>query len=254
MILIDRRQGSGHLARAWPNAQLDDLRFADVAILGRGPGGRGVTCGIELKKLDELMGDLHTGRFFGHQAPGLRRTYDVAWLVVEGRCKQGRNDELLVPRFHKLKGRGWTPLQIGTRGIAYSTAMFTLLTIAQKAGIHVWPTETTGQTLTFCQKLADWWLRGWDLHQSMDTFYTAPATGEIDGAAWWAEHTLVRRMAKEIKGIGWKRSRDVADRFDSVQQMANAETYGWEQVKGISKRRAREIVRELRNDPDYIEF
>lgn len=234
MIFIDRRQGSGDLARVWSGAALSDLHFADVAILGHGPDGIGMSCGIEIKQIAELVGDLHTGRFLGYQAPGLRRTYDVSWLVIEGRFKQGTHDELLVPRT-----MGWRQVVIGETKMSYSTTMFVLMTIAQKAGIHVWPTETRGQTLIFCQRLAEWWINGWESHHALDTFYTPPS-GILQ-----REHSLLRLWLKELRGLGWKRSADAETRFTSARDMANATWERFADVKGISETQAKKIVERI---------
>ncbi len=239
VILIDRRQGSGHLAKRWPEATLTDLTVADVAILGRGPDGVGMSCGIEIKGLAELLGDMHSGRFLGRQAPALRRSYDYAWLIVQGHGRRRRDGVLEIPR----KG-GWAPLSFGqsmsAKPFLHVTAMTLIMTIAQKAGIFVWPTDTEGQTLWFLKYLAAWWTNGWDSHKSLDTFYQPPS-GHIPH-----EHTLLRLWLKEIRGIGWTRSALAEPGFTSAQAMANAEPEDFASIKGISAKRAQEIVNEIR--------
>lgn len=244
MIVIDRRQGSGDLVKKWPEATLGDLRFGDVAILGRGPGDIGQTCGIEIKGITEILGDLHGGRFLGYQAPGLRRSYDICWLVVEGEYKRGPDDTLLIPRFSKASGKvGWVPFTIGGKTtIAHSTAMALLLTVVQKGGISIWMTKTRVETLVFCQQLAAWWLEGYDSHHSLETFYTPPAPGLLR-----KEHSLLRLWLKELRGVGWKRSADAETAFESARDMATA---GWErfaEIKGISERMAKEIVGKIQH-------
>ena len=244
MIIVDRRQGSGDLQKLWPEATLGDLRFGDVAFLGKGPDDVGHTVGIEIKGITEILGDIHSGRFLGFQAPGLRRSYKTCWLVVEGEYKRGQDDTLLIPRFNKGSGQvKWIPFTIGGKQtIAYSTAMFLLMTIVQKGGIHLWMTESRSQTRHFCQDLCAWWLAGWESHRSLDTFYSAPDPGLMR-----REHSLLRLWLKEIRGIGWKRSALAEEAFTSARDMANA---GWErfaEIKGISERMAKEIVRRIRS-------
>jgi len=238
VILIDYRQGSADLARAWKEARIAEapgLVFADVAFLGKGPDDRPLTIGIELKGLAELLGDLTSKRFLGRQAPGMRRTYDVCWLVVEGKHKQGRGGTLEVPRT-----LGWQHLTIGQRAFSWETLQALLMTITQKAGIHVKCTDTRGQTLDFCKRLASWWAVGWDRHHAMDAFYQPP-TGELVPR----DHTLLRRVLKELPGVGWKRSGEAEAYFASVRDMANADPDRFRAIDGISEKRAVDIVEAL---------
>lgn len=243
MILIDRRQGSADLADVWGDAELSDLTFADVAILGTGHDGVPVSIGIELKRLDELMADLHTGRFLGHQAPGMRREYDYCWLVVEGDCREGRKGELEVPKGRPSASgrRGWTQLQIGYQAMRYQTLLALLMTITQKAGIFVRQTKTRGQTLKFCQGLAAWWEKGWDQHQAMDRLYVAPH-GPIP-----REHTLLERWLQALPGVGWKRSAHAERLFASPHALATASIEDLMAIKGVSRAKARTIYALINN-------
>lgn len=244
MIYVDRRQGSGDLAKLWPDAQLGDLKFGDVAILGRGPDGVGTTCGIEIKGLQEIVGDIYAGRFLGYQAPGLRRTYDYCWLVVEGEYKRGKKGELLIPHRSGATGKfSWSQMNVTGTPVAYDTMLFLLITIAQKAGIFLWMTQTRSQTRVFCQALAAWWMNSWESHTSLDTFYSPPS-GLVP-----KEHTLLRLWLKELQGIGWKRSAAAEESFSSPMDMATADRDRFEAIKGISRDGADRIVRAIRGKP-----
>ncbi|KKN41450.1 hypothetical protein LCGC14_0723210 [marine sediment metagenome] len=231
MIIVDRRQGSGDLVKHWPDAMLGNLRFGDVAILGWGPGGAPWACGIEIKGLLEIVNDLHSGRFFGYQAPGLRRSYDTCWLIVEGEHTEAPGDKLVIP-FHKFQPK-----------VSYSTLLAMLLTITQKGGIHVKMTKTRSETLGFCQQLAAWWLAGYDSHHALDTFYEAPAPGLLQ-----KEHSLLRLWLKDLRGIGWKRSGEAEDAFESARDMANAKWERFADIKGISEKMAKQIVERIQGN------
>lgn len=241
MILIDRRVGSGHLAGLWPEAQLADLRSADVAIMGRGPGGVGMSCGVEIKGLKEIMADIYTGRFMGAQAPLLRRSYDQVWLIVQGRGRRGAKGLLEAP----VGKRGyWKPMRLNPRSkraFAHGTFLALVMTVVQKAGIHVWWTDDEAQTLDFLQGLAAWWTTGWDGHASLDRFYGPPPTEPVP-----AKHRLLRLWLKELPGVGWARSKDAMGQFDSAQAMANADVQDFAAIKGVSVKRAEQIVRGIR--------
>src|ERR1035437_4551441 len=91
MILVDRRIGSNDLLAPLKaadfEAQLVELEFGDIAFEGKGPNGTTLNIGVELKVLGDLVNSLRTGRLAGHQLPGLLKTYDHAWLLMEGQWR-----------------------------------------------------------------------------------------------------------------------------------------------------------------------
>jgi len=57
--------------------------------------------------------------------------------------------------------------------------------------------------------------------------------------------SLVRRVAKELPGIGWERSLLVEETFDSVRTMVNAPLEQWLEIEGIGKGIATKVQEEL---------
>ena len=57
--------------------------------------------------------------------------------------------------------------------------------------------------------------------------------------------SLVRRVAKELPGIGWERSLLVEETFDSVRTMVNAPLEEWLEIEGIGKGIATKVQEEL---------
>lgn len=88
MILVDNRKGSAELEAPLTAIGLPvrstRLEYGDVAVEGRGEGGKPIKIGIELKTLPDLVASLRSGRLQGHQLPGLRETYTYSFLLVEG--------------------------------------------------------------------------------------------------------------------------------------------------------------------------
>ena len=96
---IDSSAGSKDLIeplkRAGVPVEAATLQFGDVEIIGRGPEGRPVTVGVELKRLSDAFQCLRDGRFAA-QLRGMRETYEVSWLLLEGRFQKDKRGHLQV--------------------------------------------------------------------------------------------------------------------------------------------------------------
>ena len=57
--------------------------------------------------------------------------------------------------------------------------------------------------------------------------------------------SLMRRVAKELPGIGWERSLVVEAKWDSVRDMVNAPVEEWLELDGIGKGIASRVQEEL---------
>src|SRR5689334_15702242 len=105
MLLVDPRIGSRDLLlplqRFGVPAELSPVNMdaGDFAFVGRGVNDAALTVGIELKETVDLVQSLRSGRFAGHQLPGLLRTYDRAWLLTEGMWRVGESGLLEVWRY-----------------------------------------------------------------------------------------------------------------------------------------------------------
>ena len=101
MILIDNRTGSKELFPLFPkgSAKLCHLPFGDFSFVGNGPDEMPLNIGIERKQIREVAGEMSAGRLVGHQVPGLLATYQVVYLIVEGRWRG-------IPRRAYSKPRG----------------------------------------------------------------------------------------------------------------------------------------------------
>ncbi len=241
MILVDDRQGSQHLAKPLEKAgcpvTLGRLEYADVAFAGIGPDGDPISVGIEIKTIGEMVRDLITPRFSGHQLPGLLSSYDEVYLLVEGAAKANPfNGRLEVPR-----ARGWVAVKLGSRYIPYSTLWAHLHTLSIRTGLQLLRTYSRPETYAQVRTLYQWWQRGWANHRSHDRTYRKPVKRVDD----MTPATLVQRVANELPGIGQVRSAAVAAAFPSVWHMACAPVEEWEQIEGVGKETARKVVAEL---------
>lgn len=87
MILVDDRQGSKHLGKPLRKALGDEIvcvermESADIAWAGRGPDGS-VLCGVEVKQVQEMLGDMTEHRFTSVQLPRMVEAFDYRWLLI----------------------------------------------------------------------------------------------------------------------------------------------------------------------------
>lgn len=218
MIYVDRRVGSKDLLAPLKSAGLDavleDLEFADVAFSGQGPKGTTVDIGIELKRLNDCIQSLRTGRLAGHQLPGLRAQYEHAWLIVEGQW--GANEQGYVTTYQGRQ-RGWhtTPGKMRASELEKQ-----ILTLELCGGLHARYTNTRADTVRFLVNLYRWWTdTALDHHTSHLAVHDQPTLVPIN--QW-------RQAFTKLPGIGIKASKSVAEHFgNSLRDAARATVSEW---------------------------
>jgi ERCC4-type nuclease len=253
-VIIDPRAGSEKLiAPVRKRLQDEDavmvtqLSFGDVAFLGNGPEGpTTVRVGIEYKTVGDLLSCINNGRFSGTQLPGLRRTYDVVYLLVEGGMRwKGR--DLLV-----RKGNKWGVVQWGNSGRAptsYSSPVHWLMTMEAVVGIKVHHTFDLRETVEWLVHLESWWDKKWSSHNAHVAFdesgYRATLRSSPRTPEEWSRE-YVRLFAKELPGVGWARADAVSTYFATPTEMISASVKEWEKIPGIGKTTAERAVKALR--------
>jgi len=66
--------------------------------------------GIEIKTVKDALSCVVSGRFAGHQLPGLVKEYDVVYFIIEGLWKADKEGLLEVPY-----GKRWRVVKLGSR-------------------------------------------------------------------------------------------------------------------------------------------
>ena len=243
MIRVDRRAGSAPLftwlQRADLPAELTLLEFGDLEFIGRGPEGRPVSVGIEVKTLADLLNSLTTGRLMGHQIPGMLSTFEHVYLVVSGFYRVG-SDGCIEIRI----GRDWQPLRLGGRTFLYRDLAGLLSTLEIRCGVHVRETRTTSHhdTVAVVAGIYHWWTsKAFEEHRSHLAFHEIP-----DNQIQLTTPPLVVRMAKELPGVGYKRAYAVGKVFPTPTALLAATEQQWRSVEGIGPKLAGQIVQALR--------
>ncbi len=239
-MIVDKRAGSVDL---YPQLQMAGVRplelgtlgYGDVQIEGRGPEGCPVLVGVEYKKLGDICQSIDNGRLVGHQLPGMLECYQDVWVLIEGIYRIGRSGDILVQQ-----GPHWRSLRSGTGTFTALALSSFLLTLQIKLGVKVWHTGTSTQTVQWLSALNHWWTsKDYEDHRAHLAFDNSTALSLI------SRPSLVRRVAKELPGIGWDRSGAVARHFPSVVDMVNAPQSEWKQIAGIGKVTAEKVVRQM---------
>jgi len=236
MMFLDSRVGSKDLLdpmrRFGIPVELTTLDYGDATWLGKGPDGP-LPVGVELKTIGDLLSSLVSGRLTGHQIPGMVQQYHQVWLVVEGMVKPDRE----TGELQQFRGSGWRPIELGRRRFTYHDFSAFLATLETKAGVHVRQTEGRWETACLLASLYRWWQKDWESHRGHLAFEPV-----LRDTALLSQPSLLRRLAKELPGVGWTKSAEVEAHFKTVDRMTSATEADWVQIKGIGKTLAGKIV------------
>jgi ERCC4-type nuclease len=242
MISIDDRVGSKDLLKYFPKgeARLTRLQYADACFMGKNSQGVS-SVGVERKKLEDLLSSMQSGRLAGSQLIGLTNTYDVVYLIIEGLWRVGADG-----RLEKLKGykkKSWRPVVLGKRGYMAKELDSFLNTLQLKVGVLVRESGTARHTAMMIRNLYGWYQK--DDHTSHLAIHKNRFRDED---VLLSRPSLLRRVAAELDGVGWKRSLEVSKVFQSVSELSRATEKDWLAIPGIGKTIAKRVVAEIQGE------
>lgn len=215
--------------------QIDRLEFGDACFTGNGKDGP-VAVGVEVKKLHDALACMTDGRFAGHQLPGLVKTYDRIWLVLEGKYTVDFGSGLLL-----ADGARRREVSNGARRFMYRDLSNWLTTMEVCAGIRVRRTADRVETARFLADLHGWFGKSYNDHHAHLALHD-----ERPDRALFAKPSLARMVASQLPGIGFKKSQDVVKKFGTVVAMAEALQQEWETIPGIGEGIAKRVYDAIR--------
>lgn len=234
-ITIDDRVGSKELFRLFPegSAELGYLRFADFAFLGRGEEEVPVLVGIERKKIMDYLSCTITGRFSGHQLPGLKGYYNAPYLVIEGYWRSDKGTGLMIRHdksFISLGNRKFT-----TRGF-----WGTVNSIVTFEHIPVLLTPNKAETVKLVLSLHHWWThKEYEKHRS----HLLP---QMPKRVKLHRPGLVHRILEQLPDVGFERAKEIAEVVGSVEELCSMSINDFRAIPNVGRIMAERIYNELR--------
>lgn len=260
-ILVDNRVGSKHLATIIRNqderaeVELVQLEYGDVALTANGPDDEPLLIGIEVKKIEDLLNSIATGRFIAHQLPGLLSMYDVCFLLVQGVWRRdsesGALQALKTTRDNKPR---WTAISSGSRRWMWRDVEMFLISIYIQTMMLGTPvgllqTGSSYETASLIISLNSWGDKRWKEHRSLKAISQVNNNQLVNkkqklesGVGRLMPPSLLAKIAAQFDCIGATRAITVANHFNSVQEFINADADELQAVDGIGKLTARRVV------------
>jgi len=238
--LIRRRPGH-------PEVELDSLDYADAIMPFNGPRDQTFLLGVEIKKLDDVLQCIQTGRFAGRQLIGLQKM-DVAVLLIEGIWRMCKESGVLeVPRggkwvAYRQGGRSWMWRDLNRWGAMMGIGGGMMLMRTQNR-------EETVQTLIDLHELG---AMPWSKHKSLRVVdqsgteklrYRPRQDGKL--VLRLKEPSLEERLGIQLPGVGIERAESVGVLVRKLLSAATEED--WRQALGMKRgsKTAHQIVEEI---------
>ena len=246
MLLIDPREGSKEILdyimaiQGHPPVEHCTMDYGDVMFVGDGPNGP-MTVGLEVKTLNDVLNCIETGRFTGHQLPGLKQTYDVVYLAIVGEYRSDWETGSLQIKLNKGNGSFWWSVKTGKREWSHYEFMAWLTMVELGWGIRVRESKDMkdlSRTLVEMYKVVQ---KPWSEHKTLNPFFLGPVAGNTT----FTKPTLVERVVAQVEGIGPAKAREIGKRFPTVAGMVNSaldNKPAWKDIPGIGKPTATRIL------------
>lgn len=235
--------------------QLCTLSSADVAIPGNGPSGS-ILVGIEVKTFSDLLSSLDSGRLQATQIPAMCEDYpDERWLLIIGdyrpspidcalqtritqfQCSSPEHDQRRFydnyrrqppcpkcndPKYVRQIWQNWTDYTFGGGTRPYSFVESFLSGPSLSAyGFRVKSVPDYETAAVWLATLSASWSRLYASHRSMKTMDNSRQIAKPPTM----DPRLYARLEHAMKfpGVGYELGMSMANSFDSVRQMYNAD-------------------------------
>ena len=213
----------GDLAMAVP------IQYGDFIFHGKVGGDVVRVCG-ERKKFSDLVACINDGRHVQQVQSAHEAGFQYYFLVLEAiwrETKDGEDTEF-------MQGNRWV-----RAGMSYQRVDAYLNELTYLMGVTIKNSKSSRETVRIVRGMHDFF-EDTEAHSSLKKFYTAPMSPVL-----LTRPSLVRRMAKELTGIGWERSFTIEQQWSTVREMVNAPADEWVKLEGIGKGIASKIAEEL---------
>ena len=240
MILIDYRQGSKELVKYMPPniVQTVTLDGGDVAWFGNGPEGLcTLACGLEYKTVGDAVSCMINKRFVGEQFPKMVAMYKRIYLLIEGEYRAGADGRLEVPRWNN-NHKSWVAQYAH---VSYKQFDNWQNSLTETGKVIIKRSIDRAESAAQCLDLYNFWTKDYESHSSLFAFDKSQLPPMIH------KPSVKRLMFAQIPGVGWELSKRAEDKFETPYDGITAGEEQWEQISGIGKQKAKNIVKALRS-------
>ena len=234
----DMIQALGSVAHPLP------IATGDACFSGIGDDYASILITVERKKIGDLCQCILNGRYLHQLQIAKANGADVFALIVEGVVRPSPEDGLLEvpvwgvnPKTMK-RCQMWEPVK---PTITYSRFDQYLTELDYLAGVIVKRSRDVHETAAIIKALWDNFQTSPDKHNSLRQVFSPPNT-KVE----LVRPSLLRRVVKELDGLGWERSKAVAEHFGNIRSMATAEVDEWCKIEGVGKKTATKVVQAIR--------
>lgn len=244
MIYLTNAPNDADLVQAMGKiAQSGPLRYGDFSFFGYWENWAGVRLCGDRKKLSDLVRCLNDGRYVQQVQDAWGAGFEYQVLIVEALMRPNPRSGML----QHLRGDGWEDFDIthgnGSRPklIEYSRIVTFLWEVAFYMGVVVMRSSSLRETVSYIMDLYRLFQKPPEQHRSLAQFYSPPPPR----AEFVGRPGLVQRMAKELKGVDWVRSRAIGERFQTPREMVMGTREQFMEIPRIGEGIADSVVEEL---------
>jgi len=206
-----------------------EMQCGDVAFTGKWTDNEEMWVWCERKKLGDLVAcALDTGRLLRQIQEAHQAGFKFFFLIVEAMFRKDPATGLL----QQLRGKNWANYTLGsnTKTIPYSRISGYLNQLRYYLNIQVYITRSVRETADTVMEVYSMFQTSPEDHSSLKQFATTPEPV----ASFLQKPSLIRRMAKELPGIGWDRSKDIEEELGSARELCRVLADGdWVRLLGI---------------------
>jgi ERCC4-type nuclease len=242
-----------------PRVTSSRLLCGDVCFDGLGAHGT-ASVGIERKRVKDMLNSIRSGRYSGHQLIEMNSFYDKKFLFIEGMYRCAFNGDLehfmifdkekkkwAEPSYYNNAHKSesmygkWFTVCLGSQSIRYTELDHFLCTIQSHTSVDIRHMPTDYDTCSAIISLYTHMQEPYADHHSHQSIHVPQTLASIGKAG------LVRKWAASLDGIGWQKSGQVALKFRTGLELANASISELESVKpGIGRVLAKRVHDQIR--------
>lgn len=237
LLTIDSREPNGELIDGLTNPhRIRLMTYGDFSFWGYGPGDeeRAHHIGIERKEINDLLGSISSGRLGGHQAPGMAKNFDVAYLLIEGEWWYDYKGDA-------RKGKGLLGYGRQTWNAKAIEGFLNSMTVLH--GLRVVRSRNAKQSAVVIDALRHWWGKPFEEHRSAGAIVET-SVGDGKHMSFAKPSEFVKCVA-QLKGVGADRAKKLEGRFKTIAELVEAEPGEIREVEGFGKTMAESVWRQL---------